>query len=47
LVCGFSFVFSLVLFLILKFTIGVRVSEEVEFAGLDVHEHGAPAYSLD
>ena len=42
---GFAFVFSFVVFSILKATIGVRVSEEVEAAGLDVEEHGAPAYA--
>lgn len=29
-----------VLFLALKYTVGLRVSEEVELAGLDVTEHG-------
>ena len=42
---AFAFVFSFVVFSILKVTIGVRVDEEVEAAGLDVEEHGAPAYS--
>jgi Amt family ammonium transporter len=46
LVCGFAFIFSLVVFGALKYTIGIRVSEEVEFDGLDVHEHGSPAYVL-
>lgn len=42
---AFAFVFSFVVFTILKVTIGVRVDEEVEVAGLDVEEHGAPAYA--
>ncbi len=41
----FAFVFSLVLFLIIKAIMGVRVSEEEEFAGLDISEHGQEAYS--
>ena len=36
-----------VLFLVLKHTIGLRVSEEEEIEGLDVHEHGAPGYGID
>ena len=35
------------LFLVLKATIGLRVSEEEEIAGLDVPEHGAPGYGPD
>jgi Amt family ammonium transporter len=35
---------SLLLFTILKHTIGLRVSEEVELAGLDIHEHGSHGY---
>lgn len=41
-----AFVFSLIVFGILKATIGVRVSEEEEAEGLDVAEHGAPAYHI-
>ncbi|QQL46374.1 ammonium transporter [Sulfuriroseicoccus oceanibius] len=44
LVCAFGFVFSFVTFFILKKTIGIRVPEEMEMEGLDVEEHGAPAY---
>ena len=44
-VCAFAFAFSFILSLILKVTIGIRVSEEDEVAGLDVSEHGQPAYS--
>ncbi len=35
------------LFLIIKYTIGLRVTPEEEIAGLDVEEHGAPGYGLD
>lgn len=40
----FAFVFSLVLFLIIKAIMGIRVSEEEEFEGLDIGEHGQEAY---
>jgi len=36
---------SLVLFLALKYTIGLRPSEEVEVEGLDINEHGERAYN--
>lgn len=42
---AFAFAASLILFLILKFTIGVRVDAQEEAEGLDVAEHGAPAYT--
>lgn len=42
---AFAFIFSLVVFLALKFTLGVRVSEEEENEGLDVAEHGIDAYN--
>jgi Amt family ammonium transporter len=35
------------LFLAIKATIGLRVSQEEELAGLDVLEHGAPGYGPD
>jgi len=41
----FAFVFSFALFYILKLTMGVRVDEVEEAEGLDVAEHGAPAYN--
>ena len=41
----FAFVFSYALALILKSTIGVRVSEDEEERGLDISEHGQEAYS--
>ncbi len=44
--CYFAFCFpaALIFFLALKFTIGLRVSEEEERGGLDVGEHGMEAY---
>lgn len=44
-VYGFAFLFSLILFIALKATMGVRVSSDEEAEGLDVAEHGAPAYT--
>jgi Amt family ammonium transporter len=38
-------VLSLIFFFILKKTIGLRVSEEEELAGLDISEHGSIAYA--
>ncbi len=40
----FTFVVSLVLWIILKATMGIRVSEEAEIAGLDTSELGMEAY---
>lgn len=45
-VCGFAFLFSFAVFWLIKLAIGVRVDEEVEERGLDVEEHGAPAYQF-
>lgn len=41
----FAFVTSLILFMILKVVIGVRVDAQEEHEGLDVAEHGSPAYN--
>ncbi|OZB17639.1 MAG: ammonium transporter [Rhodobacterales bacterium 34-62-10] len=41
---AFSFVVSLIVWVILKATIGIRVSEEAEVNGLDVSELGMEAY---
>jgi Amt family ammonium transporter len=41
---GFVFVSSLVVWQILKLTIGLRVGEEEELAGSDMWETGSPAY---
>jgi Amt family ammonium transporter len=40
----FTFVFALVLFLIIKAVMGLRVSEAEETTGLDLGEHGNEAY---
>lgn len=42
---AFAFIFSFVVFLILKVTIGVRVDAQEEEEGLDIAEHGSPAYT--
>jgi Amt family ammonium transporter len=39
-----SFVLTFVIMMALKYTIGVRVSEEAEAGGLDISEHGETAY---
>jgi Amt family ammonium transporter len=44
-ISAFAFVSSLILFIILKVTLGVRVDAQEEAEGLDVAEHGSPAYS--
>jgi Amt family ammonium transporter len=41
----FCLLFAGVLFYILKVTVGVRVSEKEELAGLDIGEHGMEAYA--
>ncbi|MBK1880003.1 ammonium transporter [Pelagicoccus mobilis] len=43
-VYAFAFIFSFALFFIIKLVMGVRVSEEEEFEGLDIGEHGQEAY---
>ncbi|MBN2964396.1 ammonium transporter [Sulfurospirillum sp. T05] len=40
----FVFIASFIVWYILKITMGIRVSEEVEYEGLDVHECGLEAY---
>lgn len=44
-IAAFVFVASLILFGVLKATVGLRVSEQEEIEGLDVHEHGFAGYS--
>lgn len=44
-ISAFAFVTSLVLFLIIKMVMGVRVDAQEEEEGLDIAEHGSPAYS--
>lgn len=41
---GFTFTLSLIVFLAIKFTVGLRVSEEDELRGLDISEHGMFGY---
>lgn len=43
---AFTVVFCLIVGVILKATMGLRVSEEEEVIGLDIGEHGMEAYSL-
>ena len=40
----FTFIFAFIVFYILKVTVGIRVDAEEEAAGLDIAEHGSPAY---
>ena len=44
-ISAFAFVTSFVVFFILKMVVGVRVDAQEEHEGLDVAEHGAPAYN--
>jgi Amt family ammonium transporter len=44
-IAAFVLVTSGLLFFVLKKTVGLRVSEQEEIEGLDVHEHGAPGYA--
>jgi Amt family ammonium transporter len=46
-VLAFVSVAAGLLFLLIKVTIGLRVSQEEELAGLDVLEHGAAGYGPD
>ena len=43
---AFTFVFSALLWFILKAATGIRVSEEDEITGLDISELGMPAYDI-
>ncbi len=43
-VSAFAFLASLLICYLVKFTIGIRVSEEEEIGGLDIGEHGQEAY---
>jgi len=44
-VMAWGFGLGFILFKILKMTIGVRVTREEEFAGLDIKEHSEKAYN--
>ena len=46
-VSALAFVASYALFMILKLTLGIRVSAEEEHEGLEIAEHGAPAYTME
>ena len=39
-----AFVTTSIILLALKYTIGIRASQEDEEAGLDISQHGEPAY---
>ena len=41
---GFTFTASLLVFLAIKYTVGLRVSEEDELRGLDISEHSMFGY---
>ena len=43
---AWAFVVTAIILYLLKITMGLRVSDEEEEAGLDVSEHGEPAYKL-
>ena len=45
-VCVFSFVFSYIVFRVLKATIGLRISAQAEKLGTDVAEVGVKAYAI-
>ena len=44
-VAGWTVLTSFILFGILKKTVGLRVSEQEETIGLDMHEHNTQAYA--
>ena len=46
-ICAFAFVTSFTVFFAIKLLMGVRVDEQEEEEGLDVAEHGVPAYGLE
>ncbi len=46
-VLAWALVTGFALFLVLKYTMGVRASEEEELQGLDASEHGLQAYTAD
>ncbi len=43
-ITGATFVIAMALMYLTKVTVGLRVSREGELEGLDLHEHGGPAY---
>ena len=46
-VAGFSFVATYIIAKIMDRTIGLRVTEDTEMAGLDASDHGEAAYAID
>lgn len=44
---AWAFAWGAAIFFILKFTIGIRVSELVESDGVDTHIHGSPCYPVE
>ena len=46
-IAAFVLVAATILFAVLKATVGLRVDEQEEREGLDIHEHGVPGYSPD
>lgn len=44
-ISAFAFITSFALFYVIKLIMGVRVDEQEEHEGLDVAEHGSPAYN--
>jgi Amt family ammonium transporter len=44
-VFAWTFVAATVLFLAIRFTVGLRVTREEELRGLDIGEHGMEAYA--
>ena len=44
-VSAFAFITSFITFFVIKMIMGVRVDDQEEHEGLDVAEHGAPAYN--
>lgn len=44
-VVAYAFVTGMALFLVLKYTLGLRVEARIEEEGLDVYEHGEAAYN--
>ena len=44
-ISAFAFITSFIVFYAIKLVMGVRVDEQEEHEGLDVAEHGVPAYN--
>jgi Amt family ammonium transporter len=43
---GWSAIGSLLVYIVISFVVGLRVSEEAEREGLDISEHGERAYNM-